>query len=317
MQVIASAIIMFSVLLPSKMWYAPDQPIPVQVRGDGDTTLVLVDFMGKPIEADEPVQAGAGKTIDIKHAWPQLNTPGTYVLLAVPKGKSPSEFAGTPLVVGVRDDKRRDAPPGPIVVKVEPLRYALLSTDKGDMKIAFYYDVAPHTSAAFMGLAEGGYYDGLTFHRIVPNFVIQGGDPRGDGTGGPGYHIEAEFSSREHRPGVLSMARQGDPMEAQGAMPRPEAANSAGSQFFICLDYERTKQLDGRYTAFGQVVDGMDVVKQIGEAPTNPETQRPTTPQTIKSVRVVSVTAKDNPYAKVLNLSTVPVASPTTATTNP
>jgi peptidyl-prolyl cis-trans isomerase B (cyclophilin B) len=230
--------------------------------------------------------------------------------MAVPKDKSPSQFIGTPLVISVRDDKRRDAPPGPIVFRIEPLRYATLSTDKGDLTIVFFYDVAPHTAGNFMRLAEGGYYDGLTFHRIVPDFVIQGGDPKGDGTGGPGYHIEAEFSSKEHREGVLSMARQADPIEAQGAMPRAEARDSAGSQFFICLDYEHTKQLDGRYTAFGQVVDGMDAVKAIAKVPTDPQTQRPKQPQIIKSVKIIPVTADHNPYAKMLNLSSMPTTMP-------
>ena len=133
--------------------------------------------------------------------------------------------------------------------------------------MVFYYDVVPNTAENFLRLSEEGFYDGLTFHRIVPGFVIQGGDPRGDGTGGPGYMINAEFSTKPHKEGVLSMARSGDPGEGTGGRPRPEFANSASSQFFICLDYAQTRALDGKYTAFGEVTDGMDAVKKIAATP--------------------------------------------------
>lgn len=326
MQSVATAIVMFSVLFPSKGWFAPGQPMTVDVKGAGaPITLMLMDFAGKPIDAQGDEEITGDSTIELISIWPQLKTPGIYLLLAVPKGKSPSEFAGTPLVINVRADRRRDAAPGPMVTRVEPLRYAVISTDKGDVTIIFYYDVAPNTCASFMRLAEGGYFDGLLFHRIIDGFVVQGGDPRGDGTGGPGYRLEAEFSTREHREGALSMARQGDPIEAQGSMPRLEYASSAGSQFFICLDYERTKQLDGRYTVFGMVTDGMDAVKELAKAPTEPQTNRPLTPQVMKSVRILPVTAERNPYLKFLNLSTIPLApsgpvtpaQPTTAPATP
>src|SRR4051812_11315900 len=96
---VAPAIAMlFSVLIPSKMWFAPDQPIDVSIQGaGGDVTLVLMDFLGKPIEA-EGANVSGDKTVNLKTIWPQLNTPGTYVLLAVPKGRSPAQFVGTPLV---------------------------------------------------------------------------------------------------------------------------------------------------------------------------------------------------------------------------
>ncbi len=172
------------------------------------------------------------------------------------------------------------------------------------MTIAFFYDVAPNTTANFVDLASAGYYDGLTFHRIVPGFVIQTGDPRGDGSGGPGYSIDAEFSDRPHEAGVLSMARSGDPNEASGAPPRAEFANSAGSQFFICLDYNTTKQLDRRYTGFGRVIEGMDVVKQLGAAPIADERSgRPQTPPVIQRVEIKPVTAQANPYATLQQMA--------------
>src|SRR5690606_25635298 len=162
----------------------------------------------------------------------------TYLLYAVSPGGALAEFDGTPWVISVRSDRRPGADREAMVTKVEPLRYAVIETAIGEMQLAFYYDAAPHTVSNFLSLAEGGFYDGLAFHRIVPGFVIQGGDPKGDSTGGPGYMIDAEFNNRPHLPGVLSMARSGDPLEAQGAMPRSDAANSAGSQFFIAIDYE-------------------------------------------------------------------------------
>ena len=118
----------------------------------------------------------------------------------------------------------------------------------GTITLDLYSDVAPNTVANFEKLANSGFYNGLVFHRVVPGFVIQGGDPNGDGTGGPGYKIKAEFSERKHLTGTLAMARAADP-------------NSAGSQFYICL--EPQPGLDRQYTVFGQVTAGMDLVKNV------------------------------------------------------
>jgi peptidyl-prolyl cis-trans isomerase B (cyclophilin B) len=312
MQSVAQAIVMFSVLIPGKLWFAPDQPITVHVKdAGGEVSLVLLDFLGKAIDAKAPVEVAGDQTINLKDHWPQLGrNPGTYVLLAVPKGKAPRDFVGTPLIVQVRADRRPHTPPGPMVIRIDPLRYVVMSTDKGDISIIFYYDVAPTTVGAFLRLAEGGFYDGLTFHRVVPGFVIQSGDPRGDGTGGPGYKLEAEFSSREHRPGVLSMARANDPIERQGAMPRPEYANSAGSQFFICIDYERTRQLNGLYTAFAEVESGMEVVNAINKVETDPKTEKPAELVYIKNVRVIPVTSQNNPYEKLIDFSPIATTGP-------
>jgi len=177
-----------------------------------------------------------------------------------------------------------NAPPGVMVTKVEPLSYVKMTTDAGEVSIKFYYDVAPNTVDNFLALSAGGYYDGLNFHRVIPNFMIQGGDPRGDGSGVPGYTINPEFNDRKHDEGVLSMARQADP-------------GSAGSQFFICLDYAHTKHLDKKYTAFGKVFAGMDVVKKIAAAPSaDVAAGTPVKPAVMQTVKVVPVTAKDNPY---------------------
>ncbi len=123
-----------------------------------------------------------------------------------------------------------------------------ISTDKGDILFEFFPGDAPLHTAAFMKLAEAGYYDGLAFHRVEPGFVIQGGDPDGDGTGGPGYRLKAEFNDRPHVRGTVAMARSSNP-------------DSAGSQFYICLADARF--LDNNYTVFGQMIDGFETLDAI------------------------------------------------------
>ncbi len=125
---------------------------------------------------------------------------------------------------------------------------ARIRTVKGDIVFAFYPGDAPQHCAAFIKLANAGFYDGLTFHRVEPGFVIQGGDPQGDGTGGPGYQLDAEFSNQPHVRGTVAMARSANP-------------NSAGSQFYMCLADARF--LDKQYTVFGQTREGLDVLDQI------------------------------------------------------
>jgi cyclophilin family peptidyl-prolyl cis-trans isomerase len=273
---------MFSVLTPQKIWYAPPQPLSVTVKSDNPVTLTLTDFSQKSL-ATAPAAAG---TVDLKQLFPAVAQPGTYFVYA----GTPADFAGTPLVIEVRQDTRSGVPAGPMVTKVEPLCYAEMNTDMGKLTCDFYYDVAPNTVDNFLSLSEGGYYDGLIFHRIVPGFVIQGGDPRASdptvaGTGGPGYSVGQEFNNRPHTEGVLSMARSSDP-------------DSAGSQFFVCLDYHQTQQLDHQYTAFGKVVDGMDAVRKIAAVNVpDATTGRPDKPPVIQKVDVLPVTKEHNPYA--------------------
>ena len=150
----------------------------------------------------------------------------------------------------------------------------VIDTDLGAMKVQLFPDTAPITVANFEKLAAEGFYDNLTFHRVIAGFMIQGGCPRGNGTGGPGYCIKGEFASNgikndiKHTRGVLSMARAMDP-------------DSAGSQFFIMHD--DAPHLDGQYAAFGKVIEGMDVVDKIAAARTD-YSDRPLTPIRIKKV---------------------------------
>ena len=123
-----------------------------------------------------------------------------------------------------------------------------IETENGKIEIELYPKDAPKTVARIAELANQGFYNGLTFHRVVPGFVVQGGDPSGNGTGGSGKKLPAEFNSRKHVEGTLAMARTNDP-------------NSADSQFYIALS--TLPDLDGKYTVFGQVTKGMDVVKKV------------------------------------------------------
>jgi peptidyl-prolyl cis-trans isomerase B (cyclophilin B) len=130
---------------------------------------------------------------------------------------------------------------------------AEIHTSKGVMKLEFYEKDAPNTVKNFTDLAKKGFYDGLTFHRVIPNFVIQGGCPDGTGAGGPGYSIDCELDgdNQHHEKGALSMAHAG--------------RNTGGSQFFVCHSRENTAHLDRNHTVFGKVVDGLDVIDLITE----------------------------------------------------
>lgn len=132
--------------------------------------------------------------------------------------------------------------------------YATLETDRGNVVIELYPNVAPKTVANFEKLSKDGFYNNLTFHRVEPGFVVQGGDPSGNGTGGPGYELPAEISPTEkHLRGTVAMARKSDQVNPD--------RKSSGSQFYICL--APAPFLDGQYTIFGGVVEGMDVVDKI------------------------------------------------------
>jgi len=131
------------------------------------------------------------------------------------------------------------------------MKKAEIHTDKGVMKVEFYENDAPNTVDNFIKLSKQGFYDGLTFHRVIPDFVIQGGCPDGTGAGGPGYTIDCELDgdNQYHDRGVLSMAHAG--------------RNTGGSQFFICHSRTNTAHLDGNHTCFGKVYEGLDVIDDI------------------------------------------------------
>ena len=153
----------------------------------------------------------------------------------------------------------------------------VIEMENGDkIKIELYPEIAPETVANFEKLVKSGFYDGLTFHRVIKGFMIQGGCPDGTGAGGPGWSIKGEFASNgfkndlKHERGVISMARTSDP-------------NSAGSQFFIM--HEDAPHLDGEYAAFGKVIEGMDVVDEIADTETD-YSDRPVKEQKMKRVYI-------------------------------
>jgi peptidyl-prolyl cis-trans isomerase B (cyclophilin B) len=160
------------------------------------------------------------------------------------------------------------------------MKLVTFTMENGDvMKAELYPEIAPETVANFEKLVKSGFYDGLTFHRVIPGFMIQGGDPRGNGTGGPGWTIKGEFSANgfkndlKHTAGVLSMARAMDP-------------NSAGSQFFILV--EAAPHLDGQYAAFGKLVEGLDVARMIVKVRAD-WNDRPLEPQVMKTVTIEEI----------------------------
>lgn len=158
------------------------------------------------------------------------------------------------------------------------MKYVVIEMENGDvMKGELYPEIAPETVANFEKLVNEGFYDGLTFHRVIPGFMIQGGCPLGNGIGGPGYGIKGEFSANgfennlKHDRGVLSMARAMDP-------------DSAGSQFFIMV--EKAPHLDGSYAAFGRIIEGMEAADTIVNQKRN-MMDKPNVPQVMKTVKIV------------------------------
>jgi peptidyl-prolyl cis-trans isomerase B (cyclophilin B) len=145
-----------------------------------------------------------------------------------------------------------------------------IETTAGTIVADLFPDVAPHHVNSFVFLARDGYYDGVIFHRVIPGFMVQGGDPTGTGSGGPGYQLPAEFNKKKHTRGVLSAARTSDP-------------NSAGSQFFLM--HEASPHLDGQYSVFGQATSGLEIIDKIVNAPRD-RNDRPKEPTTIKSITV-------------------------------
>jgi len=148
----------------------------------------------------------------------------------------------------IMSEKQWNSPP-PMQIDPKKPYYATIETDRGDIELEFYPQHAPKTVNNFVFLAQEGFYDGVTFHRVISDFMVQGGDPTGSGRGGPGYRFEDEFKGNplKHETGVISMANAGP--------------NTNGSQFFIT--HAPQPHLDGRHTVFGKVIEGQDVVDAI------------------------------------------------------
>ncbi len=305
-------------ITPARRYTAPDAPITIDVHGASRPTLELrvLDTLGTQIGQSIPAQpsvdlrdAFAGVALPTRAVFVQAFADGQPIgsplvlepLRAAPacrtvRATGPRQRGQYSKVVAWGDsvlpgcETEAEAVKGswiagdPVVTsgwRVYPERDAVIETTMGPMRIAFAPDAAPGTVWNFMQLAEDGFYDGTTFHRVVAQdaqgkpFVIQGGDLLGTGDGTPGYNVALEPSTLPFDFGVVGMARADEP-------------HSAGSQFFVALSREATARLDGQYCAFAYLIDGASTTDRIASAPIgDPATGRPATPPVIQSLRLV------------------------------
>jgi peptidyl-prolyl cis-trans isomerase B (cyclophilin B) len=334
------AVLTMLILQPVRLYFQPGFPVPVRIdaaalakAGQPDPkqplTLVMLSPRGD-VEAKANIEAGKD-SLDLAALFPgptpvapaagaggdgaAAPEPGKdephkphlwdgkthYLQLAL--GDTP---VGSALVVVPLSppNMRRLAAEPPNALRIEPERLVSMKTTAGTILIRLDPDAAPNTVAHFESLVDGGFYTNVIFHRIVPEFVIQGGDPTGTGRGGPGYLLDLEPSAKLHQRGTLSMARQG------------QDVNTGGSQFFICLSREKCAQLDGQYTAFGDVVEGLDVVDKIAASPlADPRMGRPSEPTVI--LRSELVPAPPRPISRSADAGRRAGRSNTTQTAEP
>ena len=275
-------------LTPDRHFNGVSRPIRVAIEvpegatGEPEITLLRA---GEPIETGSttPVEEGIA---DLATLFPVLwTTSDPSVLYAqLFEGDNP---VGAAIVIqpmltpsySARTSQRTGKPewdPSPLIFsgyRAYVEQEVTVTTTEGDITFRMRPDEAPNTVWNFLSLSEGGFYTDIPFHRIIAEFVIQVGDPRGEGNGGPGYYLDLENSKLPHDFGVLSMARSADP-------------NSNGSQVFVCLSRERTKGLDSRYTSFGEAITGADVIMKIANTPLQeaPNNESPVNPPLITSV---------------------------------
>ncbi|MDQ3439992.1 MAG: peptidylprolyl isomerase [Planctomycetota bacterium] len=201
------------------------------------------------------------------------NPPGDKSAEAQPAAALAGADAASPQAADSGDvskEKKQYPKPPEMKIDKEKTYTATIETDAGTMVAELYPKLAPQTVNSFVFLAREGFYEGVIFHRVIPGFMIQGGDPTGTGSGGPGYSVPAEFNDTKHERGILSMARSQD-------------VNSAGSQFFVMHD--TYPSLDGKYTVFGKLTKGVETVDKIVTAPTGAN-DRPTNPVKIKKITI-------------------------------
>ena len=283
-------------LSPDRLYYGKDQAVPMTVRtpsgAAGPLSIQLLAPGSGDVKAKADVKAGK---VDLAALFPILWKPDSdkpslvYAQLVAGDKKVGPAVVVQP--IGSFQYARWDPQeqwqfkfgdmqnPNYTGVRAYVDKYVVMDTTDGQIVIALRPDKAPNTCFNFLQLTEGGYYNDTPFHRIVPEvngkpFVIQGGDPTGTGEGGPGYFIDLESSDLPHDFGVISMARMPD-------------ANSAGSQFFLCLSREGTLALDGLYTTFGYAVKGGDAILKIGATKIDETTRKPVNPPKVTTARAV------------------------------
>jgi peptidyl-prolyl cis-trans isomerase B (cyclophilin B) len=283
----AAVILSLILLQPARLYFQRGQPIPVRIdtqamaqlaHVDAASPLVLLLLGGDGrLYGKAALQPGV-KEVDLaslfgkKDGRPFSLWDGhTYFIQLQAAGQA----VGSPLVVAplkqpghVQDE--------PDALRIYPEQLVEMRTTLGSIFIRLDPEAAPHTTQVFSDLVAGGFYTRLLFHRVVPGFVIQGGDPAGNGSGGPGFFTDLEPSTKPHQRGTVSMARQGN------------GVNTAGSQFFICLSRQGCAALDQHYTAFGDVVAGMATVDRITALPTLKDgTARPVSPPMILEAKLI------------------------------
>lgn len=274
-------------LVPEREFYGVNRPVPMRVDvpegAQGEVEIHLL----RPVtaEAAETASAEAGR-VDLSTLFPVLWTrpnPATLYAQLVVGG----EKIGPAVVLQPMLTPRKAVQQGRSVtfssesgrvhsgLRAWTDRHVVFETTEGEMEFAMRPDQAPNTVLNLINLAEGGYYTDIIVHRIVPDFVIQFGDPTGFGSGGPGYQFDLEPSTLPHGFGVISMARTSDP-------------DSNGSQVFVCLDRTSTAQLDGAYCAFGQLVHGAETVVAIANTELeDPRSGRPVEPPVVTGAHTV------------------------------
>jgi len=289
-------------LAPERTYYGLDRAFPIEVTSPGTEnplSIKLMDSANAVLATKEAVEPGV---VDLSTLFPSLwaSEGDRGVLYAqLFEGDNPVGPAVVlqPLVApayAARTNQRSGKPewtPSPRIFsgyRAYVDKDVLMSTTEGDILFRMRPDEAPNTVWNFMSLAEGGFYIDIAFHRIISEFVIQAGDPRGQGNGGPGYFLDLEDSKLPHDFGVLSMARSADP-------------NSNGSQVFVCLSRERTQGLDSRYTGFGQAISGANVIMKIASTPLQPapNNESPVDPPLITSVSLVDAAPRGTGAAAV------------------
>lgn len=306
MQMVAAALAVL-LLNPVRLYFQADQPVMIHVNvqalaelpetKDASLSLVLLTPGGK-VQTQAQVDP-TQNTLDLMQLFPgegggkSILWNGKTWYLQLVAGQTP---IGSPLVVVPL------SPPGRggqavSALRIYPEKLVIMETSMGQIGMRLDPAAAPNTTMQFANLVAGGFYTNVIFHRVIPQFVIQGGDPTGTGTGGPGFFIDLESSSKLHTRGTVSMARQGNDI------------NSSGSQFFICLSRSAVAQLDKQYTAFGDVVWGMEVVDQIVALPTTRDgSNRPLTPPVIQ--RATLVPAPPRPLNALPPTQVPPMQSP-------
>lgn len=277
-------------LEPQRMYYGIDRKVPMTVQipagAEGEAKIQLLQPVTASVNAEATVTAGG---VDLAALFPQLwetQEPRLqYAQLVVGGEKVGPAVVLQPMVSPVyfyggqgRPQGRRfgDTYSG---LRAYIDMNVVMNTSMGEITFRMRPDQAPNTVFNFLHLADNGYYNDIIFHRIIgerpgrPPFVVQGGDPTGTGTGGPGFFIDLEPSQLPHDFGVLSMARSGEP-------------NSNGSQIFICLSRAATQGLDNSYTSFAQAISGAEVIKNLGSVETG-EGDRPVDPPSILTMKLV------------------------------